>query len=68
MRRLEDILLESRLRADNLKAAVQLGLFGTDRTELIKNVSAFNINNGPRIDKTCAELRDVIINQGDTHD
>jgi hypothetical protein len=60
MRKLEDVLFESRVRADNLLFAVQLGLLGKNRSEIVEKVKEFNVENKSRVDTACAEVKEII--------
>jgi hypothetical protein len=64
MRKLDDVLLESRIRADNLLSAVKLGFFGVDKNEIIKNVREFNASNAVIIDQKCEEIKNIIQAKG----
>lgn len=56
MEKLQQAILDSRMRIDNLKSAMQLGFFGLDKIEVVKNLEAFNLEKQPIIDQQCNDL------------
>lgn len=67
MGKLHVALLESQIRMDNLKAAIQLGLFAQTRVEMVKHLQEFNIAKKPVIDKECEELQ-LFFKEQKSHD
>ena len=56
MDKLQQAILDSRLRIDNLKSAMQFGFFGLEKMDIVENLKTFNLEKQIIINQQCNDL------------